>query len=571
MRRIRRLGVAELLFYAIVAIAATWPVSRRIDTAIPLGTEPVATVPMFNVWTVWWNANRAQHFYAGYWDAPIFFPAEDTFAMSETQPLSVAAAPVLWATGSRAAAYNTYLLLVLALNGWSAFHLLRHLEFNWLAALLAGLLVAVLPFVHWKLGLLQCVPLCGIVWTVHASLCFGDKPTWLRGASVGLAFAATYYFCNYYGLFWSVLLLIGGAWLLGFRLFQWRAWPKLLFAVALAAALICPFALVQRQSARQHNWERKVDLVSGLSAKIGDYTGEPVKRLSWPNYAEPDRRERWPLGTGYACYSLALVGLAVGLADRKRRRWTLFCFSLLASAVVLSMGPEFAIGSWSPYQTLMGCYPGFKFIRSPYRFAVFAQLAVALSAGAGLHYAMSLAARWRLKRLLPVATALVLGIGTSASIWPREPAIYETPRLDENRRWITWLRDETPAKSAIVCVPFVSGSSAAGFADTTIWMYYGTYHKRTLASGYSGYFPESFFDLQRKMKGFPDRVSLECLAQYGIDYCVVRHGASGADSIWRWPRNLRRVFSDEQAGVDIYQIVNLPSGPDSKAEARPFR
>src|SRR4051794_35687787 len=76
--------------YLALAIWATWPLAgwtepdpksplaRRafnFTTALPQGTESVATVPLFNLWTIWWNADRARHGFHGYWDAPIFYPA----------------------------------------------------------------------------------------------------------------------------------------------------------------------------------------------------------------------------------------------------------------------------------------------------------------------------------------------------------------------------------------------------------------------------------------------------------------------------------------------------------------
>ena len=46
----------ELLFFALVAVAATWPLVCHFETALPMGTERAATVPLFNLWTIWWNA-----------------------------------------------------------------------------------------------------------------------------------------------------------------------------------------------------------------------------------------------------------------------------------------------------------------------------------------------------------------------------------------------------------------------------------------------------------------------------------------------------------------------------------
>jgi hypothetical protein len=70
------------LLYLFLAIASTWPLAGALLTHLPLGMEAAATVPLFNVWTVWWNADRAASGFSGYWDAPIFYPTEKTFAFS---------------------------------------------------------------------------------------------------------------------------------------------------------------------------------------------------------------------------------------------------------------------------------------------------------------------------------------------------------------------------------------------------------------------------------------------------------------------------------------------------------
>ena len=49
----------EPVLFVLLALASTWPLATQIDNAIPTGQERLATVPLFNQWTVWWNADRA--------------------------------------------------------------------------------------------------------------------------------------------------------------------------------------------------------------------------------------------------------------------------------------------------------------------------------------------------------------------------------------------------------------------------------------------------------------------------------------------------------------------------------
>ena len=184
----RRYAVAELAAFLVLAVFATWPLACHIRSNLAKGTEPVATVPLFTAWTVWWNADQtatvlqrgfrhAQHDLLeseqGYWDAPIFYPTRRTFAFSEPMPTTIVVAPIVWVTGNPVLAHNVFLVLALSLNGWSTFLLLRRLRMRWLASAIGGAMVELLPLVHSELGVLQLVPLCGIIWTVHALYLFG--------------------------------------------------------------------------------------------------------------------------------------------------------------------------------------------------------------------------------------------------------------------------------------------------------------------------------------------------------------------------------------------------------------
>ncbi len=186
----RDLRLAEALLFLALAVWGTWPLGRHFLTAISQGTEGVATVPLFNLWTLWWNADRLAHGLAGYWNAPIFHPAERTFAFSEPQPPHMAVAPLFWLTGHLGFAVNAYQLLSLTLNGllgaWVCRLLLAPTTVDaatsgtdlvgteasnaatnrWetcgrdVAPLLCGGMLVLLPYVHWQLGVLQLGP-CG--------------------------------------------------------------------------------------------------------------------------------------------------------------------------------------------------------------------------------------------------------------------------------------------------------------------------------------------------------------------------------------------------------------------------
>lgn len=559
----------RVLLYAGLAVWATWPLATVLTRSLPVGTEHVATVPVFNAWTIWWNADRAARGYRGYWDAPIFSPTGDTFAFSEAQPTTVAVAPLVWAGTSPVAAYNVYLLVALTLNGWSAFHLLRRIGLGPLVALAGGGMVEMLPIVHWQLGVLQLVPLFGVVWTIHALYNFGEEPTVRRSLALGGAFAVTYWLCNYHGLFLSVLLILAGGWLLGRQLLRWRMWLRLVAGGLLCVALVAPIVGKQLLLSHQHDWTRPVELLNSLSAHVEDYARPPWPQLlPLPSPTGPQRRF-WMLSPGYLKMLLALIGAAGGLIVARYRRWTLFCLTLTAAAFLFSLGLLFAPGGWSPYRLLMDHYPGFAQIRSVFRFGYFVHLGIALLAALGLHVLAGglrrgvegAASRWRTVAGwgLRVGVAAV-GVAAVFEIRPAPQKLFSLPPVEINRGWLTWLAGQTEPEAVIACVPFPMGRNVEDYLNTAVWMYWQSQHHRPMVNGYSGFFPQSFLDLKEAMTSFPDQSNLDALRAQGVRYCVVQRTIvpPGMISFYEdLAQQLPRVYADDRVPIDIYELRPL--------------
>ena len=552
---LRRSALAELAVFAMLAVGSTWPLARHLDTHLPQGMESVATVPLFTAWTVWWNADRALHGYRGYWDAPIFAPTPGAFAFSEPMPTTLIVAPLVWIAGGHPLlAHNVFLLAGLTLNGWATFQLLRCLRLRWLVCLVGGGMLQILPLVHSELGVLQMVPLGGILWTIYALCLFARRPGARRAWMLAAAFACTYLTCAYYGLFLSLVLLPSVAWLLGKRLCRGRTWCYLAASGGLALLLVAPVLVAQVRIIRTHQLRRGPEWVTHLSASPRDYAVTP-----WPPRFQPDCPAAWRvpryfrLAPGWWKIGLAAIGAALGLWRRRYRRWTLFCLTVLVTAFLLSLGPKLAWGGWSPYTQLMDWYPGLAQARNVYRFAIFVQLTVALLAALGLQ---GIAGRWRRATrgsVLRGALAVGLGLLAIAEVLPPAQNLFPVPAVETQRGWIRWLQTETPAGSVIACVPFPAGTRVGDYEQTALWMFWGTFHHRRMVNGYSGFFPQSFLETKAALAGFPDAASVQRLRQVGATYCVVAHAASVAmESAPRGTFEL--VFQDDRARVDVYRI-----------------
>ncbi len=553
----------EWLLYGLLAIAATRPLMDSWTTAIPQGTENSATVPLFNLWTMRWNIDRLEARLNGYWDAPIFQPANNTFAFSEPQPLMMGMAPVLWCGGSWAAAFNLYLWLGISLAGVFANRLVYRMTNSAFAAWFGGAMLVLLPYTHWMLGLIQLVPMFGVVGTIYALTTFGESPSVGRSFLLGTAFAFTYWLCNYHGLFLSLLLLLSGVWLLGRNLFKLGTWIKLLPGAAWCMLLIGPMIYQQRQVAAERQWERPADLIRTQSAEWGDFTATPWPQLlPIPELVDPHRKG-WMLSPGYLKMGLAVIGVCFGLCVSRLRWLTVFLMQFTLLALVFAMGLKFQLGEWTPYDWIRQHYPGLKLARNVFRFVVFAQVGIVLLASLGL------AGLWRglLKgaksvsdqSALPRRLSLVLTIGFLAviEVWPDPQTLVELPNLKMNQAWITWIKTNTPPDAVLACVPFPKAVNAPDFHQTTLWMNFGLDHQRPLVNGYSGFFPNRYWDLQEAMANFPDEQSLTLLEENGTQYCVVDRTALSRSEIEQHPTASKKLvwqFSDDRARVDIYRL-----------------
>lgn len=534
-RRSRLFWLIEPMLFLLLAVASTWPLASQIDAAIPTGRERVATVPLFNLWTVWWNADRAEEGFANYWNAPIFAQAANAFALSETQPTTAVVSPVVWTSESRALAYNLYLLTMLVANGWAGSVLVRSLTNNRFVGICGGAALLLLPFVHWQLGVLQLAQLSGILLTLHFLIRFLTDYRMQDALLAGGAIGFCYLSCNYYGYQLCLTLLFALPVLLAKRCNIRRLATGGAVSVVVASTIILPIALTQLSTSSRHGWDRRAETVSRLSAVQDDYF-----RTLWrgPLSNSGNKKARFPLSPGLACSTLAVIGAVVGLRRKDTRRVTLFLLLFLVVAAQLSLGPRWVILGQRPFEHLVEWLPGLSAMRSPHRFAALVQVSCVLLASLSIAHANSEEAvdeRSATGKFMAISPALLpakwrraiqwglvaLFCGVLIESWPEQPGLYSMPEYDQQRPWIEWLRTETQPDDIVANLPFPGGRSVSDYQDTTVSMLWSTYHKRRLANGYSGFFPKEFVRLKSDVQNFPDDKSVVELRMAGVRWCVV--------------------------------------------------
>ncbi|HEX6288681.1 MAG TPA: hypothetical protein VFZ66_05790 [Herpetosiphonaceae bacterium] len=551
----------------IAGIAATWPLALYLPQAMPMGTEREATVPLFNLWTLWWNADRLLHGFARYWDAPIFYPNPGTFTFSEPQPLTGLLAAPLWYLGAPLALiYNLALLTLLTLNGVFAYRLARALEIPAPAALLAGALTVTLPFVAKIAGVLQLTALFGMLWTIEGLVRFGRAGTTRWAIWAALGFVATYLTCQQYALMFTPFAAAGGLVALAQQRFQQGALLRLIPAGVGAALLVLLIAFPALNLQRELGLSRPETVVQALSARPADFLTRPDNALvPIPPISMEDTAGLFP---GLILTVLAAAGIVRGVRDAQQRRWTIFLAASTAAALLLALGLNLSLAGWQPFATLRALVPGFSSLRSPFRFAAIMQLFLPILAALALTNLRSVGARGGL--------ALLLGAGLLGAVenLSSQGGLVPMPPNAQNG-WTAWLRDQ-PDTTVVAHIPFPAGLHVAAYESETWRMLGQMEHHKPIVNGYSGYFPQIkgpngeivpvYTQFQSMMaERFPDYVGLCTLNKgLGVNTLVVdrqwlaQHSAQMAEH----SAFLQPAYDDDQ--VQIYRLA----APEGECQAR---
>lgn len=560
----RRLFEAALFLF--LAVAGTWPLATHLADSLPLGTEEAATVPLLNLWTLWWNADRAAAGFADYWQAPIFCPARNALAFSEPLSPTLLAAPLLWLGLPTPLVYNLLLLAVLTANGLAFCAVVRRQRLHPLVAPLGGAMAVLSPLLLSWLGVLQLVAVFPALLTVAALSRVRGKPTLGRGLLFGFCLGLTALCCSYYGLFLLLPLAVATPFLFGRRLWQGRTLAALGVGLAFCLVLVGPQLLVQKEAlAGQLRYDPRT--LAALSAVAADYLVPPRPSLFGVSSLAPSGHvATFKLGLGLVTAALALIGGLFGATVPRYRAWACFWLAFAGTAFLLSLGPLLAVGGVRPYLLLVDTLPGFAQARNIMRFAVYVHLAVPVLACLGLHGTAVFLRRCLFWQAGSVVVALLcLGLLAAGEILPAPQRLFALPGGGREPAWVSWIKGQPERHAPIACLPFASAPDVVSYEREALRMYWQTMHRRPMLNGYSGYFPEDFTLLKWRLAVFPDPPSLDLLEERGVRLCVVDSSRSDSrDILARSRGRLRLLYADEQTGVRVFLLQPGAGAPPSR-------
>ena len=338
--RLRAEHALAFAFFSALSLAYLRPIWRLFASHL----APDLGDPLFNLVLLKWGARKLSTGFAGFWDAPFFFPATGVTAFSDHLLGPAGVAALLGRFGvPPVAAYNLLFLGSFVLSGWTTYWVLRRMGRSGIAAVLGGMAFAFAPF-RWDQGshlqvlLAQWIPL--VLWHFDRLL---EEATWRR-AGLFLFFYALHVTGGTYLAYMIHLPLL--ALLVNRRatlLERWNRARALVLGATAAAALLLlgsVFAPYWRAAGQGH--ERREFEVRQFGASLASLATPSASNLYASRFRPQWRRQENALFPGFLPAALAAVALVAGFRRlrrkpeppiaRTKRRW----LSLLSALALLA-------------------------------------------------------------------------------------------------------------------------------------------------------------------------------------------------------------------------------------------
>ncbi|MEI7699623.1 MAG: hypothetical protein WCK86_07510 [Planctomycetia bacterium] len=560
-----RFPILTILFCCGLSLWSVRTILPAPTRLVPTTLSGSSTVPLFNAWTMVWNAVQTRDGFDSYWDAPIFFPQRGTFAFSEPQPATVLMAPLILIFGSPALACNVWLILSLTLNGLFTGRLLRQLGVSRLAGMATSAAAVLLPMIHDQLDVLQLVPLWPTLWTLTAVMNLrrtalevvtapaSYRPCLKAGAEAGIACFCVAACSIHHWLFLMLLLGFCG-WMMipWFQLRRW--WPGAVAALCVSGVLILPMLIPMKKILHGPQYKRPDATIAALSARADDLlkvsSGALLKTPGITNQGS------WFLCPGWARTALAAIAVCGLLKKQLRlpRREVCFLLSLAVVSAVFSMGVNLQIGSWKPWITLSTFLPGFSSIRSVFRFGYFYQLSLLLISGIGLNLLIERLKNASLASALRNSVLTCLAGFMIFEVLPSGLRSVRIPLSHDPHPWLDHIGDRLSKNKGVLLLPYPPGSGVDQYEATTRWMICCTLRRIPIMNGYSGFFPQPHFRLQQLLQsGTLTPECLKMLRASGIEYIVTFPGDPITPVLHNTPKDLQSI-QKQADGTEVFQL-----------------
>lgn len=448
-------------FYLALAVWCFYPIFEQLDGAL-IGKE--GSDVLRNAWGFWWfKAMLFERHSVPAFTVYLNYPRGMLILLID--PLNCLLSLPLQLLFDLPAAYNLYLVAVVAFSGYAAAIFAHHLTRSWGAALVAGSLYAFAPFVlsnslsgNSEVVNVGWIPLF-LLW-FHRSITAGGRRT---GMIAGTMLICTTLASWYYGYIAAVFAGIYGLPLLVYKTFrkhtikpQLKAlgWTLLLFAlftVVMVAVFHDIVPNVLKGVAKGGKGQDQLTVLAGNGVSLWDMFYPTPERWHRPSLYH------FPLWLWTVFPAALIVGI--------KRAWSWALLGLMAFFLAFSYKtqwhplelPESLWGLWRGIQTVSGAtydvfqnLPLSQMIRFPQRFLAVANLMLAVILACGLR--VFFVDRPRLQPLwLAIGTSLAILLTTSLVHSARFHEIFVTTPVPEPA-YVKLMADD-PETVAVVNLP----------------------------------------------------------------------------------------------------------------------
>jgi hypothetical protein len=203
------------------------------------------------------------------------------------------------------------------------------------------------------------------------------------------------------------------------------------------------------------------------------------------------------------------------------------------------------------YPALYKLLPPLRSVRVPARFAIMVVLTLAMLAGYGTARLLSRLKGSRAQILvLACVTAAIIADAWPQSdrlpVWRSPPSIYAV----------------LPTSGSVL-FEFPVHSPADRLSENLPYMYFSIWHWRPMVNGYSGFVPQSYYDLSSEIRDFPNPIAIAALQRHGVTHvsmiCALGDaGCGGVMDRMRASTHLRLIAAERwhDGPVQLYEVLN---------------
>ena len=310
IRFARRPLARELLIFlgfTFLTALMTWPwVTRLRDAVVDPGD------PYLISWILWWDYHQTFHDPLHLFDANIFYPLRYTLAFTENgYGIALLFFP-LFALGLRPLTVNSVAtFLGFAFCGYGAFRLTRTLTNSNVAAWVAGVVFAFIPYRFHLLSQLQYVFTGWMPLTLESLVLFARDRSRKRAAWLGIAFTMNALSCVTWFILTLTPLALSAVFLIvRYRLERDRAfWVRGAAAIGASALALLPFLLPYHYVSKAHGFTWGPDVVQHNSPTPMHWLSAEYRNRFWKGFGDNVPGGNYRLFPGLVPLLLALASV----------------------------------------------------------------------------------------------------------------------------------------------------------------------------------------------------------------------------------------------------------------------